>query len=108
MFSGVILILVIIFLLVLSVRERVRRQMYREKNLSESKPSPLSQALTNLVGVAGGIYLSLEVISSFVELTIPERLQLGGISMEPIAAVSILMALVQPYFQRIIDDWRKI
>lgn len=84
---------------------------YREKDwgaIGEGKSSPLSQALANLVGVAGGIYLSLVVIATFMEVQLPERIHLGELSMEPLAAVSILMAVAQPYMQRIISAWRKI
>ncbi|HOV78713.1 MAG TPA: hypothetical protein PK728_01280 [Bacillota bacterium] len=106
MLSAGVIGLVILFLVALSVRERVRRQTLREKILSESKTSPLSQALSNLIGVAGGIYLSLDVISSFLELNIPDRVQIGSFCLEPLAALSILTAIAQPYMLRIIDGWK--
>ncbi|MCL6560493.1 MAG: hypothetical protein K6U74_17205 [Firmicutes bacterium] len=102
---------IILLLVVLSVRERMLQRMYREKDWSsigEAKSSPLSQALANLVGVAGGIYLTLVVIVTFMELQVPERVRVCGFSMEPLAAVSILMALAQPYLQRVINAWRRI
>jgi hypothetical protein len=111
MLSGIILIIVILFLVGISVRERVLLYRYRDKDWSaigEGKSSPLSQAQANLVGVAGGIYLSLVVIATFMEVQLPERIHLGGLSMEPLSAVSILMAVAQPYMQRIISAWRKI
>jgi hypothetical protein len=111
MLSGIILIIAILLLVSISVRERVLLYRYREKDWSaigEGKSSPLSQALANLVGVAGGIYLSLVVIATFIEVQLPERIHLGGLSMEPLAAVSILMAIAQPYMQRIIGAWRRI
>lgn len=111
MLSGMILIIAILFLVGISVRERVLLYKYREKDwgaIGEGKSSPLSQALANLVGVAGGIYLSLVVIATFMEVQLPERIHLGELSMEPLAAVSILMAVAQPYMQRIISAWRKI
>jgi len=33
---------------------------------------------------------------------------LGGFSMEPLAALSILMALAHPYLQRVVNAWRRI
>jgi len=111
MLNGIILIVLILFLVGISVRERMRLYKYREKDWSvigEAKASPLSQALTNLLGVAGGIYLSLVVIATFMEIDLPERIHLGRFSMEPLAAVSILMAVAQPYMQRIINAWKKI
>jgi hypothetical protein len=111
MLSGIILIIVILILVSISVRERILLYKYREKDWSvigEAKASPLSQALANLLGVAGGIYLSLVVIATFMEIDLPERIHLGGLSMEPLAAVSILMAVAQPYMQKIINAWRRI
>jgi hypothetical protein len=111
MLSGIILIIVVLFLVGISVRERVLLYRYREKDwnsIGEGKSSPLSQALANLVGVAGGIYLSLVVIATFMEVQLPERIHLGGLGMEPLAFVSILMAVAQPYMQRIISAWRRI
>jgi uncharacterized membrane protein YjgN (DUF898 family) len=111
MLNGIILAIIVLFLIIISIRERIRQARYREKDWSvigESKPSPLSQALANLVGVAGGIYLTLVVVITFIELELPERIHLGGISMEPLAAISFLLAIIQPYMQRIINAWRRI
>lgn len=111
MAGGLILVIIVLLLVAFSVRERVRQHLYREKDWStigEGKSSPLSQALANLVGVAGGIYLSLVVMATFLELQLPERVQMGGLSLEPLATVSILMALAQPYLQRVINAWRRI
>lgn len=111
MSGGIIFIIIVFILVVFSVRERVRLRTYREKDWSaigESKTSPLSQALANLVGVAGGIYLSLVVVATFMELELPQRVQVGGLSLEPLAAISVLMALAQPYLQRVVNAWRRI
>lgn len=111
MVSGLILIIIVLLLVIFSVRERVRYHRYREKDWSfigEAKSSPLSQALANLVGVAGGIYLSLVVMVTFMELQLPERVQVCGFSLEPLATVSVLIALTQPYLQRVIGAWRRI
>lgn len=111
MLSGIILIIVILLLVSISVRERILLYRYREKDWSaigEAKSSPLSQALVNLVGVAGGIYLSLILIATFMDVQVPEHIHLGGLSMEPLAAVSILMAVAQPFMLRIISAWKKI
>lgn len=111
MLSGIILIVVILMLVSISVRERILLYKHRDKDWSvigEGKSSPLSQALANLLGVAGGIYLSLVVIATFLEVQLPERIQLAGLSMEPLAFVSILMAVAQPYMQKVISAWRRI
>jgi fatty acid desaturase len=102
---------VIFLLLIISVRERIRLRSLREKDWSfigEGKASPLSEALTNLIGVAGGIYLTLVVLTAFLELQLPELINLGRISLEPLAAVSIFLALIQPYLQRVLNAWRRL
>lgn len=102
---------VIFFVVVCSVRERVRLRAYREKDWSaigETKSSPISQAIANLIGVAGGIYLSMILLCTFIELELPERVSVGAYSIEPLAAVSIIVALVHPYMQRVVQAWRKM
>ncbi|MBO8128829.1 MAG: hypothetical protein H0Z39_06480 [Peptococcaceae bacterium] len=85
-------------LLVLSVRERMKLSLSRQKSWEvEPKQSPLSQALVNLIGVAGGIYLSLTLLFTFLELDIPQKIKLGGIETELLATVSIALAIVQPF-----------
>jgi hypothetical protein len=49
-----------------------------------------------LVGTAGGIYLSLELLFSF--LKIPENLWSDSIFIvEPLAVISLLLAILQPF-----------
>jgi len=103
--------LVVLVLTVLSIRERMRLRFYREKDWSsfgEALPSPLAQALANLVGVAGGIYLSLVMLTSFLDLRVPERVEIGHLSLEPLATVSFALALLQPFLNRVIIAWRKV
>ena len=110
--SGVIILTVIVLVLVgLSLKERVRHRLARDKDWSvigESRASPLTLALTNLIGVAGGIYLTLVVLVTFLELQLPARVQVGSLTIEPLAAVSFGFSIVQPYFYRLIDTWRRI
>lgn len=100
-----------IILIIFSVRERVRLRLLREKDwgsIGETRSSQISQALANLVGVAGGIYLTLLVMATFLELQLPERLELGGVSMEPLAAFSVIISLAQPFFVRAANAWRRL
>jgi hypothetical protein len=107
----IIFSLVVLLLVVLSLRERMRQRYLREKDwgfIGEAKSSQLSQALTNLIGVAGGIYLTLVILATFLELQIPERVTFGRISLEPLAAVSILISLAQPYFFKAVNAWKRL
>jgi len=107
----IIFSLVVLLLVVLSLRERMHQRYLREKDwgfIGEAKSSQISQALTNLIGVAGGIYLTLVILATFLELQIPERITFGRISLEPLAAVSILISLVQPYFFKAVNAWKRL
>ncbi|MCL6638450.1 MAG: hypothetical protein K6T80_02050 [Firmicutes bacterium] len=110
MSAVMIVTLIVLGLVVLSLRERVRHRLARDKDWSaigETRASPLALAITNMIGVAGGIYLTLVVLVAFLELQVPARVQVAGLSLEPLAAVSFALAIVQPYMYRIIEAWRR-
>ena len=103
--------LAVTVLIILSLKERVRQRYLREKDwgfIGEAKSSRISQALTNLIGVAGGIYLTLVILAAFLELQVPERVTYGQISLEPLAAVSIFISLAQPYFIWAVNTWKRL
>ncbi|MDR3289283.1 MAG: hypothetical protein LBT22_07635 [Peptococcaceae bacterium] len=76
-----------------SVYQRRYMSMWRSAKLSDS---PLSRALAQLVGTAGGIYLSLELLFSFLKL--PEEWRSDTpLMMEPLALISLVLAILQPY-----------
>ncbi len=103
--------LVVLLVVILSLRERIRQRYLREKDwgfIGEAKSSLISQALANLIGIAGGIYLTLVILVTFLELQIPEQISFGRVSLEPLAAVSILISLVQPYFTRAVNAWKRL
>lgn len=75
-----------------SVRERKRLMMWRSHQVS----SPLASVLSQLVGTAGSIYLSLELLFSF--LKIPEEWWAPSTCfVEPLAAISLILAILQPF-----------
>ncbi|MGI6119508.1 MAG: hypothetical protein ACOYIB_02885 [Desulfosporosinus sp.] len=77
---------------VISVRERKYRLMWRSHDTSNQ----LAAALSQLVGTAGGIYLSLELLFSF--LKIPEDwLSKPFFFVEPLALISLVIAIIQPF-----------
>ncbi|MDR3270808.1 MAG: hypothetical protein LBT32_04780 [Peptococcaceae bacterium] len=80
-----------------SLRQRRALSLWRSGKATES---PVSRALAQLVGTAGGIYLSLELLLSF--LRIPEDWrQAAPFPAEPLALLSLLIAILQPYGQRL-------
>ena len=75
--------------------------MWRSGHIS----SPLSKAITQLVGTAGGIYISLEMLIIF--LGVPEYIWNPELDyfVKPLAIFSILIAIIQPY---VLQFWIKI
>lgn len=88
--------------IVISLRERKYRLMWRSQAVS----NPLAGALSQLVGTAGGIYLSLELLFSFLQ--IPEDYWDGSIFfVEPLAVFSLLLAIIQPFALNVWLKFRK-
>ncbi len=70
----------------------------------EPKPSPFSTAVQELVATAGGVYLSLVMIVSFLKLNIPERITFNIIAFDPLAMTAIIVAVAQPFFSKFFED----
>ncbi len=99
-FNTVCIIIIILAVVWLSIRERMKLGIFRERSwetLAEGRSSPFSQAVLNLVGFAGGIYLSLVMLLDFMKFQIPDRIQFGSMEIEPLAAFSITLAIIQPF-----------
>lgn len=92
--------------LFLSVRERLRlknRLLSGVEDLPvEPKSSYFTVAMGELLAIAGGIYLTLLVTVTFLAIEIPSRISIGLISFEPLAAISLLIAIIQPWVLRIL------
>ena len=92
------------FLLIVGILASLRARRYLLMWRTETKPSLLSSAITQLVGTAGGIYLSLELLFSF--LKIPEDWwNPSTFVVEPLAVISLGLAILQPFAVQI---WLKI
>lgn len=91
-----------VFLLVLwSIWLRVchKRQSITEAN---TKASPLSLAIQELVATAGGVYLSLIMLVSFLKLDLPPSVSIITVSVDPLALASLCIAIIQPIFTNMI------
>lgn len=86
--------IILIILLGLLFSLWLRTRCYRQ--LDDVRVSPLSQALQDLIGVAGGIYLSLIMLVSFLKLTMPEKITLYSMEVDPLALFSLCLGIVQP------------
>lgn len=76
-----------------SIRLRINR--YRQEGAA-ARLSPVSLALQDLVAVAGGIYLSLIMLVSFLKVAVPEKILIFSLEVDPLAFFSLCMGIVQP------------
>lgn len=110
MVGSIVVGLLISLLVVFSIRERISQKRYRNKEwdvIGESKASPFSEALAGLIGTAGGIYLSLVMLTTFLEIEIPSRVNISAISLEPMAAISFILAIFSPYINRAVNGMKR-
>ena len=92
-------VLILFLMMAFSLRRRMflRRRMAADLPL-DPLPSPFSRALTELLATAGGIYLSLLLLVQFLSMEIPDRVDLWGLEIDPMALVAIIIASLQPFF----------
>jgi len=88
-------VFLVVLLLLLLLAVRLKARYYRSSNV-EAVASPASRALAELVAVAGGIYLSLVLLVSFLKLNLPEAVAIGQVQVDPLAIAALLVALLQP------------
>ncbi len=68
---------------------------------AEIRASPLSMAIQELVGTAGGIYLAVITLTSFLKLDVPEKVSLVRVELDPLALSAITVAILQPVALRL-------
>lgn len=79
----------------------VRMCCLRTVNSPQVQQSVFSLAVQELVATAGGVYLSIIALVSFLKLEIPEKLAIAGISFDPVALLAIGVAILQPWWKRL-------
>ena len=85
--------------IVWSVWKRVCR--LRALDSSVVKKTPFSSAVQDLVATAGGVYLSIIALVSFLKLNIPEKVVVDRVSFDPMALLAICVAVTQPWWERL-------
>lgn len=95
-------LLVFLLLAAVSLLLRIQNKMrtLAHEYPEEAKKSPFSEALQELVATAGGIYVSLILLTSFLKIEAADTWQIFGIEMESLASVAIALALIQPLVLR--------
>lgn len=97
------LIVLLLLAITLSLVQRVFEKKRSEKQeLPEHvKKSPFSEALQELIATAGGIYLSLVLLVSFLQIDLAEEWFVFDVGMDPLAFISLLISVVQPFFVKL-------
>jgi len=103
-------IVALLGLLGLAVKEKVNRKERQQARmtdvLSGARASVLSEAMAGLVATAGGIYLSMVLLTTFLKIPVPEHITLLSTNVEPLAGLSVVLALIQPFLLRLWDRIR--
>lgn len=101
--NTLLLLMIVLFAIIWSVWLRMRK--YRQLDAGvETKTSPLSLAIQELIAIAGGLYLSLIMLTSFLRIDVPERILIFDLSIDPLACTSIGLAIIQPLFFKIFKN----
>ena len=58
--------------------------------------TPFAEALGQVVGMAGGIYLSLMLLCDFLAVELPKKVFICGNYMDFLALIALILACVQP------------
>ena len=93
--------------LIASVALRCLRLTRISARQVESVASPMSRAIQTTIGYAGGIYMTLVMLASFLQVEVPERTVIHGLAVEPLAFTAVILALIQPFFLVIWDMVKK-
>lgn len=80
--------------LLLRVRNKDRAQSHELPE--HSRPSPVSEAVQELVTIAGGIYLSLVLLVSFLQIEVADTWLIYGTKIDPLAFIALILAIAQP------------
>lgn len=97
------LVLALLAAAFLAVRARMSNNRYRRMEQQSAVESPMTEAIAQLLGIAGGIYLSLVMAMSFLGMEQPQLTPVGGMLLDPLALASIVLACIQPV---VIHFWR--
>lgn len=97
---NLIFILVLILILFFSVKAKIvlKKKRSTYSNVPEDvKKSPFSEAISELVATAGGIYLSLLLLTTFLEIDVPEKVEFISIQFDLLAFIALLLTILQPF-----------
>ena len=98
--------LIVFIIIVLSLQMRMHNKKRSANNSGDQLPldplpSPFVRAMTEIIGMAGGIYLSLVMLVNFLDLELPPKVNIFGLEAEPLALLAIIISIVQPIFKNL-------
>lgn len=96
MLFKVILFLLLALCMVGAVIVRMQYIVSYKERTTSVIASPLSEAVSQIVGIAGGIYVALVLLFSFLEIEFPQQIQIANVTLNPLALCSVLLACMQP------------
>lgn len=93
---GILLLVLAIALVIISAWLRVGSFRKQHQLTREAQDTFLSNEIKNVIANAGGIYISLSLAASFLKLDISRELALLGVEFDLVAALSLILAVLQP------------
>ena len=82
----------------LSIYVRYRYVSRYSARQVEGMESPVSRAIQTTVGYAGGIYITLSMLTAFLQIEMPAKIiVMNQLSVEPLAFAAIILAILQPF-----------
>lgn len=94
----------VLFLICLGIAWSLNMRIKRFRQVLDSvetKPSPISLAIQELIAVAGGLYLSLVMLVSFLKIELPDKVLICNVTLDPLACTAIFLALFQPLLAKL-------
>lgn len=99
--TKILLIIILLGGVALAVRAKMSNNRWRSEQVAVVD-SPMTEAIGQILGIAGGIYLSLVMVLSFLGVEDPQEVMISGLSLDPLAILSVMLACAQPLLLRIL------
>lgn len=86
-----------------------RQKVAKTKTVrSDNNTGLFSNALFELVSAAGGVYIAIIMLITFLKIQIPEKWPVLDVSLDPIALVSLVLVAIQPIIVRLIHVVKRL
>ena len=98
-----LLILALLIIGSVYLRANSKKRKYRFEGAAfpvEPSSSFLSEAIVELLAVAGGIYLALVMVAAFLQIDMSQKVIVGTAKLDLLALVSLALAFLHPFFTK--------